>query len=267
MRVHVLGSGSRGNAVVLESGTQRVLIDAGFGPRALALRMRAAGVEPESVSALVLTHEHSDHIAGAAAAAARWRWRIYGTEGTLAHLDTASGTPAAVTIRREVTLDDFQLRLVRTPHDAREPVALVATCRSNGARVGIAYDLGHVTPRFASHFADVDLLLLESNHDEEMLRVGPYPRVVKERVAGSHGHLSNSEAGTMARACVHKGLRHVVLCHLSQTNNRPEIALETVRAALHGSDFRGALHAASQHAPMSVGVGRGGAPVQLALGI
>lgn len=265
MRVHVLGSGSRGNAVVLESGTQRILIDAGFGPRALALRMRAAGVEPESVSALVITHEHSDHISGAAAAAARWRWRVYGTEGTLGHLD--AGATAPVPIRREVVLDDFQLRLVRTPHDAREPVALVATCRATGARVGIAYDLGHVTPRFASLFADVDILLLESNHDEELLRAGPYPRVVKERVAGPHGHLSNGEAGTMARACVHKGLRHIVLCHLSQTNNRPEVALETVRAALHGSDFRGALHAASQHAPMTVSVGRGGAPVQLALGL
>lgn len=266
MRVHVLGSGSRGNAVVLESGPQRILIDAGFGPRALAERMQASGIAPESVSALVITHEHTDHIGGAAAAATRWRWRVYGTEGTLTHL-TARSMVETVTIRREATLDDLQLRFVRTPHDAREPVALVATSRSSGVRVGIAYDLGHVTPRFALHFADVDILLLESNHDEEMLRLGPYPRVVKDRVAGPRGHLSNDEAGVMARSCVHKGLRHVVLCHLSQTNNRPDVALRTVKGALHGSEFRGALHAACQDAPITVGVGRGGAPVQLALGI
>jgi phosphoribosyl 1,2-cyclic phosphodiesterase len=175
MKVHVLGSGSGGNAVVLETGYQTVLVDAGFSPRRLKERMRQVGLAPEQITALVLTHEHGDHISGARFAAARWNWPVYGTPGTLEGGRWRRAKVFSVEPRRELVLDDLAFRFVRTPHDAREPVALVATTRSSGARIGIAYDLGHVTQRFASHFADVDVLLLEANHDEEMLRTGPYP--------------------------------------------------------------------------------------------
>ena len=136
------------------------------------------------------------------------------------------------------------MRLVRAPHDAEEHVALVVTVNSSGERVGIAYDIGHVTERFAAQFADVDVLLLESNHDDRMLATGPYPWSVKQRVAGPRGHLSNAEAGLMARACIHPGLRHLVLCHLSETNNRPQLALRAMRTSLRGSGFCGTLRAA-----------------------
>ena len=288
MKVHILGSGSEGNAILLESDKQRILIDAGFGVRELARRLRSVDVEPDTVTALIVTHEHQDHVRGAGAAARRYHWPVYATAGTLkrdkqknalrrepageAHMPislsielaapTATGTSKkkkivkhVVNTQDEVELEDFQLRFVKAPHDAREPVALVATTKSTGERVGIAYDLGHLTERFIHCFADVDVLILESNHDGAMLRTGPYPWSLKQRVAGPNGHLSNAEAALMARSCVHRGLRHLVLCHLSQVNNRPEIALKTMRSALRGSGFRGALQAAPQHSTLTLGGG------------
>jgi phosphoribosyl 1,2-cyclic phosphodiesterase len=265
VRVHILGSGSRGNAVVLDSGRERLLVDAGFGPRVLARRLRAADVAPESITTLVLTHEHSDHVFGATRAARRWQWKVYGTRGTLAGCHARGGGAQQVELRRELVLDDFTVRFVRTPHDAREPVALVATARSSGTRVGIAYDLGHATHRFAGHFADVDILLLEANHDEDMLRTGSYPWPVKQRIAGPNGHLSNTDAGRMARGCAHRGLRHLVLCHLSENNNLPQVALGAVRSALRGTRFRGTLHAASQDRALTLDIGASRRASQLVL--
>lgn len=279
MRIHALGSGSGGNAIVLESDRQRILVDAGFGVKALAARLRAVDVHPASITALVVTHEHADHIRGAAAAARRWQWPVHATPGTLPGLRAARGDARgdagdeprrarrplvrrAVDPGTELLLDDFAIRFIRAPHDARDHVALVATVRSTGERAGIAYDVGHVTERFARQFTDLDVLLLESNHDDEMLRTGPYPWPVKQRVAGPRGHLSNAEAGIMARSCVHRGLRHLLLCHLSETNNRPELALRTMKAALRGSGFRGTLRTAKQDEPVTL---NGVAQMELAL--
>jgi len=289
MRVHILGSGSEGNAIILESAQQRILIDAGFGVRELARRLESVDVAPESVSALIVTHEHVDHVRGAGAAARRWNWPVYATSGTLRVTkgtgDGRRGTgesaiPISVSIDRpaglkkkkrvvkhvvdtktEVLLDDFSIRFIKAPHDAREPVSLVATVRSTGERVGIAYDVGHLTERFIRSFSECDVLLLESNHDPRLLSTGPYPWSVKQRVAGPNGHLSNAESALMARDCVHRGLRHLVLCHLSKINNRPEIALRSMRSALRGVGFRGTLQAAPQHSTMTLG---GAAQMELA---
>ena len=288
MRVHILGSGSEGNAILLESAHQRILVDAGFGIRELGRRLKSVNVEPETVSALIVTHEHVDHVRGAGAAARRWQWPVYATAGTLKVAGDArrgageSALPASVGIDRhqtarpkkkrvvkhvvdtktEVLLDDFSVRFIKAPHDAREPVSLVATVRSTGERVGIAYDIGHLTERFIRSFSSCDVLLLESNHDSQLLRTGPYPWSVKQRVAGPNGHLSNAECALMARDCVHRGLRHLVLCHLSQVNNRPEIALRAMRSALRGVGFRGTLQAAPQHSTMTLG---GAAQMELSL--
>jgi phosphoribosyl 1,2-cyclic phosphodiesterase len=264
MRIHVLGSGSAGNAIVVESNRQRILVDAGFGVRELRARLTASDVDPASISGLIVTHEHGDHGRGALAAARRWDWPLYATAGTLGQMGDGrrDGGPARLrrTIARHVVeartrllLDDFTIQFVRAPHDAREHVALVVTVTSTGERVGIAYDLGHVSERFVRQFCDVNVLLLESNHDDAMLRTGPYPWSVKQRVAGPLGHLSNVEAGLMARACVHRGLRHLVLCHLSETNNRPVIALRAMKSALRGSGFRGTLTAAAQERATTLG--------------
>ena len=294
MRVHILGSGSEGNAIILESPHQRILVDAGFGVRELARRMKSVDVAPESVSALIVTHEHLDHVRGAGAAARRYDWPVYATAGTLKVTkpsgDGRRGTgesalPISVAIeprakpadgirkkkrvvkhvvdtRTEVQFDDFSIRFIKAPHDAREPISLVATVKSTGERVGIAYDIGHLTERFIRSFSECDMLLLESNHDAQLLRTGPYPWSVKQRVAGPNGHLSNAESALMAREITHRGLRHLVLCHLSQINNRPEIALRAMRTALRGAGFKGVLQTAPQHSTMTLG---GAAQIELAL--
>lgn len=288
MRVHLLGSGSEGNAVVLEGPRHSILVDAGFGVRELVRRMQSVGVAPESVTALIVTHEHADHVRGASAGARRWSWPVYATAGTLKAKNdhrrpvgehampvSVSIEPSArsagrrkrivkhvVDTRTEVAIGDFSVRFIKAPHDAREPVALVATIASTGERVGIAYDIGHLTERFIHSFAHCDMLLLESNHDTQLLRTGPYPWSVKQRVAGPNGHLSNAECALMARESVHRGLRHLVLCHLSQVNNRPDIALRTIRTALRGAGFRGTIQAAPQHSPMTLG---GASQIELGL--
>jgi phosphoribosyl 1,2-cyclic phosphodiesterase len=295
VKVHILGSGSDGNAVVLESAKQRVLVDAGFGIRELTRRLKSVDVAPESISALIVTHEHIDHVRGAGAAARRWNWPVYATAGTLRvtkpsgdgrrgigesalpisvaiePMPSSKGVPKkkrvvkhVVDTNSAVLLDDFSVRFVKAPHDAREPVSLVATVRSTGERVGIAYDVGHISERFIRSFSECDVLLLESNHDSQLLRTGPYPWSVKQRVAGPNGHLSNAECALMARDCVHRGLRHLVLCHLSQINNRPELALRAMRTALRGVGFRGALQAAPQHSTVTVTLG-GAAQIEMAL--
>jgi phosphoribosyl 1,2-cyclic phosphodiesterase len=167
-----------------------------------------------------------------------------------------------VDTRTEVQLDDFSIRFIKAPHDAREPISLVATVRSTGERVGIAYDIGHLTERFIRGFSECDMLLLESNHDAQLLRTGPYPWSVKQRVAGPNGHLSNAECALMAREISHRGLRHLVLCHLSQINNRPEIALRSMRTALRSAGFTGTLQVAQQHSTMTLG---GASQIELAL--
>lgn len=242
MRTWLLGSGSRGNATVIESGDTRVLVDAGFPRRVLARRLEAAGIAPESISALILTHEHIDHARGAASSARRWGWQVYGTSGTLAQCPPFVD---AQPIRADATLGLGALDLTAfpVPHDATAPIALVATERPTGARIGLAYDFGHVTDRVRRALERVDVLIVESNHDEMMLRACPYPPAVTWRIAGPRGHLSNRAAAELVRSIGWRGLRQVVLAHLSETANEPEFAVAAMRRV-----WRGDLTAAPQDA-------------------
>ncbi|HEX6536537.1 MAG TPA: MBL fold metallo-hydrolase [Gemmatimonadaceae bacterium] len=266
MRLWMLGSGSRGNAVLLESAGSRVLIDAGFPVRVLAERLRTIAVAPESVEAVVITHEHTDHVRGACAAAKRWGWSVYATPGTAAACPTlqdAGARPFAS--GATVELSEIALASVPTPHDAAEPVAFVATERSSGYRAGIVYDVGHITTALRSALARLDLLVLEANHDEGMLRAGPYPPSVRHRIGGSHGHLSNCAAAAVAAERAHAGLTHVVLAHLSDSCNDPALAVRTVRDALRGTRFRGEVLAATQDTIVGALGGAGIREAQLSL--
>lgn len=249
MRLWVLGSGSRGNAVLIECGETRVLVDAGFAPREMAGRLAAAGVAPQSIRACVITHEHADHVKGACAGAARWGWALHASEGTLEGCPTLLGADAR-TFEPGASLDlgGLELRTVPTPHDALAPVAVVATSTRSGARAAVCYDLGHASDPVKVALRDVDLLVLEANHDEAMLRVGPYPRSVQERIAGRRGHLSNGAAARLARESASFNLTHVVLAHLSESCNQPALAERAVSGALTGTRFRGRVHVAPQGA-------------------
>jgi phosphoribosyl 1,2-cyclic phosphodiesterase len=255
MKLFILGSGSRGNAMVVESGGRRVLVDAGFGPRTLSRRLAEAELPPSSIDAMIVTHEHTDHAYGAVKCAKRWRWPVYATTGTIAN---TPGLGRMRTVRAdprvEIEIDPLRVRMVRTPHDAQESVGLIISDVSSGTRLGIAYDLGFVPVKLVERFKDLDMLIVEANHDDDMLRCGPYPWVVQERIRGPRGHLNNEAAGALARQVAHKELRHVVLCHLSESNNSPGLAIAAAKKSLRGTSFRGAVSVAPQDTVMAVGV-------------
>jgi len=233
LRLCVLGSGSAGNCVVIESGSHRLLVDAGFSCKQIEKRLAAVGVDPGSVDSIVVTHEHGDHVRGAALFASRYQATIYGTHGTLEH----SGLAAKPVPTRELQssrphrLEGFLLHPFRVPHDAREPIG-VAVEDGSGRRVAVVGDLGTASRLAWAHLGDLDGLVVETNHDLDMLRRGPYPWHLKQRVAGRHGHLSNREAAEGLAELVSDRLQWVVLYHLSTTNNSPALAAEAITRAL-----------------------------------
>ncbi len=256
LRVTVLGSGSRGNAILVDGTEGALLVDAGFGVRSLTKRLALAGRRPEEIGALLLTHEHTDHASGAAAARARWGWPGYASAGTIAGLDQSDGAPQtawqAFVDGGTTVVGGFAVETTAVPHDARDCRALVVTDVRSGARVGIAMDVGRVPETLPVAFERLDLLVVESNHDEQMLARGPYPWSLKQRISGGLGHLSNGAAAAFASGCVHAGLRGVLLAHLSETNNAPAMAIARTREALHRAGWmRAALYAASQGVPLA----------------
>jgi phosphoribosyl 1,2-cyclic phosphodiesterase len=270
MKVWVLGSGSRGNATVIDNGDTRVLVDAGFSARELKRRMGAAGIAPESIEALIVTHEHADHVCGAARAARRWNWSLHATAGTVnAAPELAAANARTFTAGDTLTFGSMSVLTVRTSHDATDPVAVVATDVATGARAAVVLDLGRESAPLRKVLHDVEVLVLESNHDEDLLAHGPYPVSVQRRIASHTGHLSNHAAGVIARACAHSGLQHLVLAHLSEQCNTPDHALATASAALARSRFRGQVTAAAQDSVRGAFVGsrRGARTLQLGLGL
>jgi phosphoribosyl 1,2-cyclic phosphodiesterase len=249
VRVWLLGSGSGGNAVLIEAADARILVDAGFGVRTLAARLRAIGVAPESVEACVITHEHTDHVKGAAAAARRWGWALHATRGTVAGAGELAGAPVhAFDAGASLAFSTLDVATTRTPHDAAEPIGVVVTARASGARATVCTDIGHVSEGVRALCRDVDVLVLESNHDEQMLRAGPYPPMVQARIAGDRGHLANRDAAALIRDSVTRRVRHVVLAHISRKCNVPELARDTTERELKRTVYRGDLTAAPQDA-------------------
>ena len=250
VRVWTLGSGSRGNAVVIECGATRVVVDAGFAPRELARRLALIGVAPESIEACVVTHEHADHVKGAAGAARRGGRARAAAAGTVAAApELADADARTVAAGDGFAVGGLDLVAVPTSHDAAEPIAVVATSRATGARAAVCYDLGAASDAVRAALRRVDVLVLESNHDEAMLWGGPYPPSVCNRIASRTGHLSNRAAAALGRDVAHRGLRHVVLAHLSENCNSHVAAVRAMTDALARTAFRGRVDAAPQHAP------------------
>ena len=249
MKLWLLGSGSRGNAIVIEHGSSCVLIDAGLGPRTLCSRLAEVGIAPQRILALVLTHEHIDHVRGARALGRRFDWPVYATRGTHSRLaGLRHCRREVIEASRPALVDGMTIEPWRISHDAAEPVAFFVTAHDTGERAVVAYDLGYVSSGLAEACTHVDIVVVESNHDEGMLRAGPYPPSLQARIASPHGHLSNRAAGILIRHAATRRAKHVVLAHLSETNNSPEVALRTARRSLAGAGFSGTLVAASQDA-------------------
>jgi len=264
----MLGSGSRGNAVLVECESTRLLIDCGFGTRTLAGRLKTIGVKPESIDACLVTHEHSDHVSGALSAAKRWGWTLFATDGTALAAELRGRHVKLFAPGVALDFPQMIVTSTRIPHDATEPVGFVIESRATGARAGLFYDIGYVTRRIAKACDALDILVIESNHDEHMLNNGSYPISLKRRIASRLGHLSNPEAGRFAKEMVHKDLKHVVLAHLSEENNSPTLAMTSMRGALVRTRFKGTITAAKQDAvvgPFTPSAAKADKPVQYSL--
>ena len=268
VKLWILGSGSSGNAILVECDGSRILIDCGFGTRTLAGRLKPIGVDPRSIEGCLITHEHSDHVKGAGAAAKRWGWGVFATPGTARAPELAKTQVHTFEPGMTVEFPRMSVASVPTPHDANQSVGFVVTSRSTGARAGLFYDIGHVSRAIANACECLDILVLESNHDVELLRNGPYPRWLQARIASKTGHLSNHDAGAFARTAVTRELNHLVLAHLSEQNNTPRVALSAMKGAIARTKFRGGVTAAKQDTvlgPFTPGSTRAEPPVQYAL--
>lgn len=239
MRFCSLGSGSGGNATLVEASqgitTTRVLIDAGFSERELTRRLARAGCMPADVDAIFITHEHGDHVGRSLAFAQRHRIPLITSRGTwraIGHDDFDIELLRLARGGQALALGDVELQPFNVPHDAMEPLQL---CVSDGAaRLGVVTDLGCAPQAVAEALQRCHALLLECNHDEAMLRAGPYPPMLKRRILGTHGHLSNEAAADLLSRCRHAALNHVVAAHLSEKNNSPALVREAIARVLHG---------------------------------
>ncbi len=240
LRFRSLGSGSTGNATVVEASsgqqTTRLLVDCGLGQRHLEARLAAAGLAPGDINAIFITHEHADHIGCARAWAVRQRIPVWMSQGTHAAIGAPDFDGLLRLARDSLSIEVGELHLMpfTVPHDAREPLQLV--CSDGASRLGVLTDLGHASAYVLERLAGCHALLLECNHDAALLAAGSYPPFLKRRVGGLWGHLANDAAAQIAKNVHHSGLKQVVAAHLSEQNNRPELARRAVAQALGCAD-------------------------------
>ena len=251
LRVVFLGSGSGGNAVAVTDGSTTLLIDCGFSAREVARRMAVAGLDPQSVATILLTHEHSDHLRGVDVFARRHSCSVHATRGTrmaagLDHLDTEVNT---LVPGEPVTIGSLVVVPFRTSHDAAQPVGF--RIETTGGEVfGLATDTGVLTDETREALTGVDLLGIESNHDLMMLDNGPYPSYLKRRIRSELGHLSNRDAADALEALISPRLKRVFALHRSDTNNTPSLAKRVLLARLAALDARVPVLVAPQDEPL-----------------
>lgn len=253
MIVAPLGSGSAGNAYYFESDGTAILVDAGLGPRETKKRLETVGLEIERLKAIVLTHEHYDHIRGAEKIARKYAIPIYLTRGTLdASTIERIETPLVVFDNNTTfTIGELAVHARRTIHDATDPACFVIEAR-DGTRVGIASDLGYVDEPVLTHLQNCDGLFFESNHDLDMLRMGTYPWSLKRRIMSRFGHLSNDDSMQAVQRMIGADLKTLCLIHLSEKNNHASIVRDMAARLLARTGVQLELGIALQDAPTAV---------------
>lgn len=241
MRFVSIASGSSGNCIYIGSERTHILVDAGISNKRIEQGLNAIGLKGSDLNGVVITHEHSDHIKGIGVLARKHGVPIYATRETLEEIAAKSSLgeypkelfhPISPDV--EFSIGDLEISPFSIDHDAANPVAYRV---KNGRKsVAVATDMGHYDPYIIEHLQGLDALLLESNHDVNMLQTGPYPYYLKRRILGDHGHLSNENAGRLLNYILHDQMKHILLGHLSKENNYEELAYETVRLEIDQGD-------------------------------
>jgi phosphoribosyl 1,2-cyclic phosphodiesterase len=233
LKFSILSSGSGGNSVYIEADGKRILIDAGLSEKKLSQRISHIDRTLSGLDAVFATHEHSDHIRGIGPLLRKHQLQLFATEGTYKQSSSCIGKLSSfnpICAGQPVNFGELVVEPYATSHDAEESVSFIIHYK--GVRLGIATDLGRVTQEVTNKLQKMDALLIEANHDMDMLDAGPYPWVTKKRIKSDLGHLSNEACGELLSSVKHSGLRLVVLMHMSETNNHPEIARITAQQAL-----------------------------------
>ncbi|MDT8318329.1 MAG: MBL fold metallo-hydrolase [bacterium] len=235
LRLCALGSGSKGNSIYIEGGGARVLVDAGLCGKELTSRLEAVGASPGDIDAILVTHNHRDHISGVGVMARRYNIPVYCAYKTIKAAERVWGKIEDINeieAGNLFTVNGLELYPFSTPHDSAHSVGFIF--KAGEKKGGIATDLGFVTRLVRESLKNCNILVLESNHDEKMLIDGPYPWHLKQRIRGREGHLSNGDCADLLDDIYHDGLQKVVLAHLSEENNRPDLAYDSILKKMGG---------------------------------
>jgi len=240
MRFSVLGSGSGGNVSYVETRETRILVDAGLSCREIERRLGLLELEPTDVDGIVVTHEHIDHVRGVGVFARRYQVPVLINRATFSRCSGSIGnipTPVFFNTGETLTFKDVEIHFISKCHDAADPVALTLSC--DGYKLGLVTDLGRPTSLVLDSIQGCDALVLEFNHDTEMLELGPYPLELKRRIRGPDGHLSNEQAAQILEMVAHEHLELIVLAHLSEVNNREQLAYREAKRIVEKACPRG----------------------------
>ena len=232
MRFASLGSGSKGNATVVDCGSSRFLVDCGFSIRETERRLLRLELTPADIGAVLVTHEHTDHLRGVFPLAKKYNIPVIMTAGTSKAAKASSVPLTLIDSHSPFVFGDVTITPVSVPHDAREPVQYIFSCR--GLRLGVLTDIGSITPHVVDEYSGCDGLLLECNHDLQMLQNGPYPLALKQRISSPWGHLSNDQSLALLESIDLQRLQHLVVGHVSLQNN----ALEIVKGLMQEVDSK-----------------------------
>lgn len=241
IRFCTLYSSSSGNSVFISDGSTNLLVDAGVSASKIVNALGDIGVSPEEIDGILVTHEHSDHIAGVGVLTRKYRIPVYANEKTIAAMQISSSAPSKDCIRTIVTGESFKIRSAevrafKTPHDAVNSVGYTVIVEDT--KLGVSTDTGCITKPMLTALAGCDAVVIESNHDVDMLKNGPYPYILKKRILSDNGHLSNENGAWLATQLALWGTKHIVLGHLSDKNNTPDRAFEASRKMLSENGFK-----------------------------
>jgi len=247
VRFCTLFSGSDGNSVYIKLGGAEILIDVGKPATSVERGLNLIGSSLKNISAIFITHEHTDHIQGACVIAKKHKIPIFITEGSANNIKTLPCTAVVMPSLFEVSIDNVRVKSFLTPHDSAMSVGYIV--ENDVYRFGVATDMGMISKSVVEAMAGCDAALIESNYDEVMLRNGPYPLYLKERIASKAGHLSNKNGALLAAILAASGTKHITLGHLSAENNTPQLALDTARNELITRGLQAEIKVANRHEP------------------